>query len=63
MNFFVQIFRISENIKKYVHAFPEKAYELAKSYDLAPYELAQYPCIYFYKIYNFLTDFRFFSEN
>ena len=24
---------------------PEKPYELARSYELAPYELAQHPCI------------------
>ena len=25
--------------------FPEKPYELAQSYELAPYELAKHPCI------------------
>ena len=35
-----------ENIKKHrLKVFPEKPYELARSYELAPYELARHPCI------------------
>ena len=28
--------------------FPEKPYELARSYELAPYELAEHPCMICY---------------
>ena len=34
-----------ENVKiNRLKVFPEKPYELARSYELAPYELAQHPC-------------------
>ena len=46
--------RMYENYayENYVHGtvndfkfFPEKPYDLARSYKLAPYELAEHPCI------------------
>ena len=45
---------VSETYKKVefikidrLKVFPEKPYELARSYELEPYELAQHPCMFF----------------
>ena len=33
--------------------FPEKLYELARSYELAPFDLAQHPCMKFLRYESF----------
>ena len=53
--FVSEVYKKVKNIKIYgVKVFPEKPYELAQSYELAPYELAQHPCIINFKFSHFI---------
>ena len=41
----------------YLKLFPKKLYELAQSYKLAPYELAQQPCLLPDKLFIYTSDY------